>query len=143
MFIAEKNIHKTHSLTKGTIPTIQPPKGNCSRILHQERHSKFNRLTAILLFGMLFLSNMAFNMVSPLVQEAGEHQIKCYTSVQIEEGDNLWNLCDAYYSQGYSNKQEYIMEVKRLNHLSDTQYITAGAYLVLPYYTNGVTVQIP
>ena len=61
-------------------------------------------------------------------------KLKCYASVQIEKGDNLWTLCDPYYTYDYKDKQEYILEVKRLNHLSDAQNITAGAYLILPYY---------
>ena len=55
-----------------------------------------------------------------------------YKTIQVEEGDTLWTLADQYMGNCSFNRQEYIDEVKEMNHLaSDT--IESGAYLMIPY----------
>ena len=55
-----------------------------------------------------------------------------YKTIQIEEGDTLWTLADQYMGNSSFDRQEYIDEVKEMNHLtSDT--IESGAYLMIPY----------
>ena len=48
-----------------------------------------------------------------------------YTSVQIRQGDSLWNLADKY--------QEYIDELKRMNGLKSEQ-LHSGEYLTVVYF---------
>ena len=55
-----------------------------------------------------------------------------YKTIQVEEGDTLWTLADQYMGSNSFDRQEYIDEVKEMNHLtSDT--IESGAYLMIPY----------
>ena len=55
-----------------------------------------------------------------------------YKTIQVEEGDTLWTLADQYMGNCSFDRQEYIDEVKEMNHLtSDT--IESGAYLMIPY----------
>lgn len=59
---------------------------------------------------------------------------KYYTSIQIQNGDTLWDLSDSYAVDGLMNRSDFITEVTSLNHLSDGQ-IHAGDYIVVPYYS--------
>jgi len=64
---------------------------------------------------------------------------KYYTSIVIEDGDTLWKIASEYMdmeytSLKYNSVQEYINEIRSLNHLVDDK-ITAGEYLTVPYYS--------
>ena len=55
-----------------------------------------------------------------------------YKSIEVSEGDTLWTLADQYMGDAFPNKEAYIREVKKLNHLNSDQ-IQSGAYLMIPY----------
>lgn len=59
---------------------------------------------------------------------------KYYTSIQIQQGDSLWSIAGNYMSADYADIDEYISEVKQLNHLK-SDAIHAGEYLLVPYYS--------
>jgi LysM repeat protein len=65
--------------------------------------------------------------------DAHNNSEKYYTSVYVESGDTLWSFADRYCSVEYNDKDEYIKEVMRLNHLTSSD-IHSGSYLILPYY---------
>lgn len=56
----------------------------------------------------------------------------CYKTIQVEEGDSLWTLADEYMGNSSFDRQQYIDEVKEMNHLTDDT-IESGAYLMIPY----------
>ena len=59
---------------------------------------------------------------------------KYYTNIQIRKGDTLWSIADEYMDdEHYKNRQEYILEVMRMNHMTDSR-LTAGKRLIVPYY---------
>lgn len=56
-----------------------------------------------------------------------------YTSIQLEQGDSLWNIAGRYLEgSGYSRK-EYVEELKRMNGLQDER-IHSGSYLTIVYF---------
>lgn len=55
-----------------------------------------------------------------------------YKTIQVEEGDTLWTLADQYMGSNSFDRQQYIDEVKEMNHLTDDT-IESGAYLMIPY----------
>ena len=59
---------------------------------------------------------------------------KYYESVLVEEGDTLWSLAGEYSDFHYDSYEEYIREVRTINHLCEDSLIHEGCYLVLPYY---------
>lgn len=65
-----------------------------------------------------------------------EMSFKYYTNITVEHGETLWEIADRYidYDQ-YQNKEEYIDEVRNINHLDAEASIKAGQYLVVPYYS--------
>ncbi|MBO5371777.1 MAG: LysM peptidoglycan-binding domain-containing protein [Lachnospiraceae bacterium] len=60
---------------------------------------------------------------------------KYYTSIMIEPGDSLWEIASEYMTSEYDDIDEYISEVRTLNHIVDDK-ITAGEYLTIPYYSS-------
>lgn len=54
-----------------------------------------------------------------------------YASIMIERGDTLWSIASKHMTPGYDRVEEYIDEIRRLNHLSGDG-IYAGEYLTIP-----------
>lgn len=59
---------------------------------------------------------------------------KYYTSIEVASGQSLWSIAGEYMTEEYADREEYVEEVARLNHLKDNDMIHAGAYLTIPYY---------
>lgn len=64
---------------------------------------------------------------------------KYYTSILVEQGDTLWSIAQENMTPEYERIEEYIGEVRSLNHLCG-DYIRAGEYLALPKYHSYVSV---
>lgn len=60
---------------------------------------------------------------------------KYYTSIEVSEGDTLWNIADQYIVSSNIDKKEYIEEICELNSLNNGQ-IHAGNHIVIAYYSN-------
>lgn len=59
---------------------------------------------------------------------------KYYTSIQIKSGDTLWDIAGRYMTNEYRDRNEYMKEVRSINHISGDE-IHAGQFLVVPYYS--------
>lgn len=59
---------------------------------------------------------------------------KYYTSVEIKNGDTLWDIASKYMTEEYGSLQEYVAEVKELNGLPSDN-IRSGQFIVVPYYS--------
>lgn len=66
---------------------------------------------------------------------SGDTFYKYYTSIEIQPGDTLWTLADAYMDDHFESKNAYIQEVRELNSLNCEGCIVSGEYLLLPYYS--------
>ena len=53
-----------------------------------------------------------------------------YESYQIKQGDTLWNIADKYISPDFKDKETYIREIKRINHMLDDS-IVEGDYIIV------------
>lgn len=60
---------------------------------------------------------------------------KYYASIAVEPGDTLWGIASEYMTPEYGGTEEYIREVRELNHLNGND-ISAGKYLMVPYYSD-------
>lgn len=69
-------------------------------------------------------------------QKSGPYY-KYYTSIQIQDGDSLWNIAEKYRIHSGKSAAEYVCDLKEMNSLSgDT--IHAGHYLTVYYYDSAV-----
>lgn len=98
--------------------------------------AKKRYLPTLLILLAIFLS---FPLVLPSLakgnatETTGSEPHRYYKSVLLEPGDTLTTIADEYMTDGFSDREAFLHEVCRLNHLSDDT-IHAGAYLVIPYY---------
>lgn len=61
---------------------------------------------------------------------------KYYTSIEVHYGETLWSIAEDYLDTGhYHDIRTYINEILQINHLSEDAFITAGQYLIIPYYS--------
>ena len=103
--------------------------------IRRKRAAKRQLITALILFftvlaSVLIISNcLRANQVKASSVKAENIY---YKTVAVEEGDTLWDLADRYMGEKSFSRQEYIEQVKELNHLSGDM-IESGAYLMVPY----------
>lgn len=97
-----------------------------------QRHITMFLLTFILVIGV---SSLFFALRTKAQSNDEEVLYKYYKSVMVQEGDSLWNYAECYgNNRYYETNQDYIKEVMEMNFL-DTDEITAGQYVILPYYS--------
>ena len=102
----------------------------------RRRKQRKTSLAALLCFAVLAAFIVSFAMVN--TAEAGTREssrYKYYTSIQVEPGSNLWEIAKEYASSEYEDLEEYIQEVRQINHL-DQDVIYAGSYLCIPYFSS-------
>lgn len=58
---------------------------------------------------------------------------KYYKSICVEKGDTLYSIAKENISSEYKNIDQYINEVKHMNHLTSDN-IHTGCYIIIPYY---------
>ena len=89
-------------------------------------------LAAVLTAGCVF----SLRVLITKAQEEEEVSFKYYTSIQVSYGESLWSIAKTYQDEHYDRIQDYVDEVIRINHLRDGDSITAGQYLIIPYYSS-------
>jgi len=87
--------------------------------------------TLFVLIIMFFMNSMK----TEATEQIPETTYKYFTYHQIDKGDTLHDLAKEYISyEFYDSLQDYINEVKEINHLKD-DVIIAGQMLVIPYFS--------
>ena len=89
-------------------------------------------ITAVL---VMIIVCLAVSSVVLANSKKEENIYKYYTSIEIKPGDTLWSIADEYCHDMNLSVQDYIKEVKRLNHLSSDS-ITSGQYLTVMYVSS-------
>ncbi len=59
---------------------------------------------------------------------------KYYKSIVVMPGDTLQEIAELNLSPEYSSSEEYMEEVRQMNHLDFDYNIHTGEYLLVPYY---------
>lgn len=78
-----------------------------------------------LIFGIIVFSSRA-------AAEDNREIYTYYTSYEVQYGDTLWSIADKYMGPDYVSKDDFISNIKNLNHLSSDS-ITAGNYIIIEY----------
>ena len=76
---------------------------------------------------------IVFSSCNKIQAEESTSALKQYASITIEPGDSLWSIASEYIDGHYSCLQDYIDELKFINHLS-SDTINAYEHLLIPYY---------
>lgn len=105
----------------------------------QKRRKQIQRriCTMIATICMIVVCAVSFHGIRSVASN-GEDQLKFkyYTQVTVAYGETLWDLSDGYIDyEEYKDKNEYIAEVRSINHLSEENGVRAGQTLIVPYYS--------
>jgi len=90
---------------------------------------------ALIFFLVVFLMILSLFFVTKVKAREKDAPIKTVTSVCICPGDSLWSIAETFYTPECGDFLDYIAEIKRSNGLRNDD-IHAGAYLIVPYFTN-------
>ena len=93
--------------------------------------------TLFLFFVEAFLPSLFFTDFFVDVYAKEEYrprQYKYYTSLEIQSGDTLWSIASRYADEAYISVEDYIKEIKVINHLP-SDMIIEGHYLTVFYYS--------
>ena len=69
-------------------------------------------LLCAVVLGMLWVTS---DTASAGTQESVRH--KYFTSIEIKEGTSLWEIAQEYQTEEYDSTEDYIREVKKINHM--------------------------
>lgn len=104
----------------------------------RKRVHAFQRKMTILFITIMILvcSVISLNVFNAKAKSAQSDKTlyKYYKNVEIQPEDTLWDLAKENYCAEKQSFEEYIQEVKNINHL-ENDAIIAGNYIVLPYYS--------
>ena len=102
----------------------------------QEFTQKYTTFLFCSIVAVFIICSIVFG--SSLTQAApAETTYKYYTSIQLEQGDTLWDIAKVYISNEYKDTHAYIEEVCAINHISPNE-IHEGQYIVVPYYSTAI-----
>lgn len=90
-------------------------------------------LSALLLFAGVSIFSGLLPSGASVVEANQQLSDRQYKVIRIERGDSLWSIAKENMNPGFDDIYDYIHEVRRCNQLS-TDQITAGNYLMIPYY---------
>lgn len=100
----------------------------------RERRRRWKSLTFLLL--AVFCMAMVFAASYNTISSSAGNGFKYYTQITVNAEDTLWKIADDYMEESvYRDKNHYIEEVRRINHLDEEDVIWAGQKLVVPYYS--------
>ena len=90
-------------------------------------------LSALLLFAGVSIFSGLLPSGASVVEANQQLSDRQYKVIRSERGDSLWSIAKENMNPGFDDIYDYIHEVRRCNQLS-TDQITAGNYLMIPYY---------
>ena len=85
----------------------------------------------IILAGTIYCGGVLSNAHGNLEEEPVG--FKYYKSIEIKQGDTLWEIAQKYMTDEYNSPQEYIEEIKELNGLTSDN-LKESKYLLVAYY---------
>ena len=102
---------------------------------HRTGKRRLRNLTVILLMLLAFCSGFfGHTLLNARAEEQASPKLnRYYTSVQLRQGDSLWDLAEQYRQGSPYSRSEYVEELKRMNGLKSEQ-IHSGEYLTVVYF---------
>ncbi len=111
-------------------------KKNHRRVQRQKQIVKRVSLCISIFLFSIFLSFRITGFLSNAESNDTVKYYKYYTSISIQPGDSLDKLATKYDDSHFSSIQEFKNDVLVVNCLEDEDQLTAGMYLLIPYYSS-------
>ncbi len=107
------------------------------RRLRKQREFRRKCMIFLMSVCMIIVCSISYHAIQSSANTGSEKlNFKYYTSITVESGDTLWDIADKYIDYNeYRDKNEYIKEVRSINHLSYNCDIQYGQILIVPYYS--------
>lgn len=97
------------------------------------RRTRRRFFASCLMLLTLVIAVTGHSMLTTLAEEEPVDGIAYYSSIEIKEGDSLWEIAGRYRKGSRMTTQEYVQQLRRMNGLEgDT--IHTGAHLTIVYY---------
>ncbi len=111
---------------------VKPIEGFMNSIMDNKSRKLFlmilvGIITCFLFSVMLFVNCFASD-------NTNEALYKYYTPVKVSYADTLNGLAEDYVGIGYDSVEDYANEVKKINHIKDSDMIYEGQTIIFPYY---------
>lgn len=107
-----------------------------NKIRRQKEIRRNFLITIMTLCLVIILSVSASSFLSKAKDDDEQAFYEYYKCITISNDDTLWSIAQEYMDTShYSSVDEYIKEVKQMNHLKNN-VITYGGYLIVPYYSD-------
>lgn len=101
----------------------------------RERQLRARLMFIAMLFSVICISFFATHTSTHAEDTEPVVKYKYYTTYQIEKGDTLWSIAETYMDKDYYHSvNDYIKEVRQMNHLSSDK-IQEGKSLMIAYYS--------
>jgi cell division protein YceG involved in septum cleavage len=92
------------------------------------------KIAGFIVLLVVFLYIVAIIPTKIAYADQSQTRVKAYKSIEIVNGDSLWSIATEHYTKDWNSIPDYIELIKNCNSLYEDE-ITAGCYLVIPYYT--------
>jgi hypothetical protein len=102
----------------------------------KRRQRELRNHVATFIITSLFILFLAITLGS-FFSKASESEntlFKYYKTIEIDSGETLWDLAVEYANEREHTYQDYIDEVKRMNHL-ENDLILSGDIIIIPYFS--------
>ena len=110
---------------------------NYKRRMRRQREIRRKCFTLLMTICLIVLCAISYHSISTSAHTNDKvTNFKYYTSVTVAYGETLWDIADTYIDYNeYKDKDDYITEVRSINHLDDENVIRAGQHIIVPYYS--------
>lgn len=114
---------------------VSSPKNNSIRI-RRERRIKRRLARFLVILSILIPIAISFGAIRSYADPSASDttETKYYKSIVIMPGDTLQEIAELNLSQEFNSAEEYMEEVRQINHLDFDYNIHTGEYLLIPYY---------
>lgn len=109
---------------------------NIRRKLRRQRTLRRRIVFTTLVIFITLIFTFSYNvLVTQANDDMSDVKYKYYTYHEVGKGETLWTIAETYIDYDYyDNIQEYIKELKVMNHLND-DLIKVGEEIVVTYYS--------
>ncbi len=89
-------------------------------------------ISILLIVTLVFLFGSSKSIAS---NKSDQILYKHFTSIQVQYGDSLSSIADTYVNDKVNSVDSFINEVVYMNDISNPDYLVAGTYIIVPYYS--------
>ncbi len=115
-------------------------------IIRNKKRQVLKRKFDGIIFSVLLiclLSIILGNVSSKAMQEKTKPDvIKYFTSIQIKDGESLWQIASNNLNTEYYDLDAYMDEIASINNISEDETLLSGEFIIIPYFASANDVSV-